>query len=142
MHAGPIAIPITTFTIASSQHVSITRITQGQRGRVFFVQITTTKSILFFSPPRALPHNGALSHSLDYCVLITVIIAVTWQIYPALAQALHQLPQVTAEAAPGRCQEMQESLWDGAQGALVHAVQVEESVHKIRRRCLISSSTT
>jgi len=50
-------------------------------------------------------------------------------------------PQVAAEEAPGRRQEMQKSLWNGAQGALVHPVQVEESVHKIRGRCLISTSS-
>ena len=98
MHAVPIAIPITTFTIASGQHVSITRVTG--RG-VFFVRIPTTKSILFLSlrPEQHSVHT--MANSLYYCVLIIVIIAVTWQIYPAVAQALHRLPQVAAEEAPG-----------------------------------------
>ena len=79
-----------------------------------------------------------MANSLYYCVLIIVIIAVTWQIYPALTQALHQRAQVAAEEAAGRRQEMQKSLWNGAPGALVHTVQVEEGLHQVRGRRLNS----
>lgn len=65
------------------------------------MRIPTTKSILSLSLSAPSLARHTMANSLYYCVLIIVIIAVTWQIYPALTQALHQLPQVAAEEAPG-----------------------------------------
>ena len=120
--AVPIAIPITTFAIASSQHVSAGT---GVRGCKYQPQY----QFLFCS----CPETGGTQWRLQYIVfLIIVIITVTWKIYPAVAQALHQLTQESSKETPRRRQEVPEGVRDGAPRAVVHTMQVEEGLHQVR----------
>lgn len=78
---------------------------------------------------RLVAHNGPLQYIV---FLIIVIITVTWKIYPAVAQALHQLTQESSEKTPRRRQEVPEGVRDGAPRAVVHTMQVEEGLHQVR----------
>ena len=109
MHAVPIAIPITTFTIATSQ------------------QVRPSSSFSPLSPPSPLTLLTLLTPHPPHPFL-----AVPRQVHPSLPEALQHVPEVPAAAAARRRQEVPEGLRHGAPRALVHAVQVEEGLHEVR----------
>ena len=62
--------------------------------------------------------------------------SVAWEIHSAVPQTIQYVTEVASTKTTRRCQEMSESLRDGAQRAVVHAMQMEKGMHKIWGRCL------
>ena len=63
-------------------------------------------------------------------------ISVARQVYPPVSQAVQHQSQVPPQTAPGRRQEVQEGVRDGAPGDVVHSMQMEEGLHQVRRGSL------